>query len=49
MGKKGIPAAEMTMVVAITEKVEVEEMSQILSRSWNRNPNRSQSLVLILE
>ena len=31
------------MVVAITEKVEVEEMSQILSRSWNRN------LVLILE
>jgi hypothetical protein len=33
--------------LAITEKVEVEEMSQILSRSWN--PNRSQSLVLILE
>jgi hypothetical protein len=45
MGKERIPAAEVTMVVAITEKVEVEEMSQILSR----NPNRNRSLVLILE
>jgi hypothetical protein len=49
MKKEEIQAAEVTMVVATTEKVEVEEMNQILSPNRNLNLNRSQSLVLILE
>ena len=41
MEKEGIPAAEVTMVVAIMEKVEVGEMSQILSRSLEPEPEPS--------